>query len=294
MEGKGKIKNIVKEKYAEIAKKSEEGSSCSCCCSGSQAADIFTTFSPDYSKKDGYMKDADLGLGCGIPTDTVTIKPGETVIDLGSGAGNDVFIAQRLVGTTGTVIGIDMTEAMIERARQNAKKLGYTNVEFRLGEIEQLPVEDNAADVVVSNCVINLVPDKLKAFQEVYRVLKPGGNLIVSVPRFYPEKICWLLSKEYYNSDGGHIRIYTQKQITAIFERFGLRQRSSHFAHSLHTPYWWLKCLLGLNREDALPVTLYKRFLTWDIMEKPWITRFTDSLLNPVLGKSLVVYFKKE
>ncbi len=180
MKREDEIKEIVKDKYGEIARTAGMASSCSCCGSGSTAAPIYTTFSPDYSKKDGYVKDADLGLGCGIPTDTVNIKPGETVVDLGSGAGNDVFIAQRLVGATGTVIGIDMTEAMLERARQNAKKLGYTNVEFRLGEIEQLPVEDNAADVVVSNCVINLVPDKLKAFQEIYRVLKPGGRFGVS------------------------------------------------------------------------------------------------------------------
>jgi len=180
MKSDDEIKKVVKEKYGEIARTSGEGSSCSCCCSGGTAAPIYTTFSQDYSKKDGYVKDADLGLGCGIPTDTVNIKPGETVVDLGSGAGNDVFIAQRLVGATGTVIGIDMTEAMIERARQNAKKLGYKNVEFRLGEIERLPVNANAADVIVSNCVINLVPDKLKAFQEIYRVLKPGGRFGIS------------------------------------------------------------------------------------------------------------------
>ncbi len=142
---------------------------------------IYTTFSQDYSKKDGYVKDADLGLGCGMPTDTAAIKPGETVIDLGSGAGNDVFIAQRIVGTTGRVIGIDMTQAMIELAQQNAGKLGYKNVEFRLGDIEQMPIDDNTADVVVSNCVINLVPDKLKAFQEIHRVLKPAGDLLFQI-----------------------------------------------------------------------------------------------------------------
>jgi SAM-dependent methyltransferase len=180
MDSKDKIKDIVKEKYAEIAKKSDAGASCPCCSSGGPAEDIYTTFSPDYSKKDGYVKDADLGLGCGIPTDTVHIKPGETVVDLGSGAGNDVFIAQRLVGKNGRVIGIDMTQAMIDKARQNANKLGYENVEFRLGDIEQMPVDANTADVVVSNCVINLVPDKLKAFQEIYRVLKPGGRFGIS------------------------------------------------------------------------------------------------------------------
>ena len=180
MDRKDEIKNIVKEKYSEIAKKSPVAASCSCCCSGGQAPDAYTTFSQDYSKKEGYVKDADLGLGCGMPTDTAAIKPGETVIDLGSGAGNDVFIAQRIVGTTGRVIGIDMTQAMIELAQQNACKLCYDNVEFRLGDIEQMPIDDNTADVVVSNCVINLVPDKLKAFREIYRVLKPAGRFAVS------------------------------------------------------------------------------------------------------------------
>ena len=180
MSSKDEIKKIVKKKYAEIAKKSPAAASCSCCCPGGTAADIYTTFSPDYSKKDGYVKDADLGLGCGMPTDTAAIKPGETVIDLGSGAGNDVFIAQRIVGPSGRVIGIDMTQAMIELAQQNARKLGYKNVEFRLGDIEHMPIEGNTADVVVSNCVINLVPDKLKAFQEIYRILKPKGRFGIS------------------------------------------------------------------------------------------------------------------
>jgi SAM-dependent methyltransferase len=192
MKNKDAIKDIVKEKYAEIAKKSSAAASCSCCCPGGPAADIYTTFSQDYSGKDGYVKEADLGLGCGMPTDTAAIKPGETVVDLGSGAGYDVFIAQRLVGATGRVIGIDMTQAMIELAQQNACKLGYKNVEFRLGDIEHMPIDDNTADVVVSNCVINLVPDKRKAFQEIHRVLKPGGRFAVSdivLTGVLPEKI---------------------------------------------------------------------------------------------------------
>jgi SAM-dependent methyltransferase len=234
MDSKDKIKNIVKEKYAEIAKKSDAGSSCPCCCSGGPAGDIYTTFSPDYSKKDGYVKDADLGLGCGIPTDTVHIKPGETVIDLGSGAGNDVFIAQRLVGKTGKVIGIDMTQAMIEKAQQNANKLGYKNIEFRLGDIEQLPVDDNTADVVVSNCVINLVPDKLKAFQEINRVLKPGGRFgisdivisgklptkIQSAAEMYAGCVAGALSKEAYISivaEAGFVSVsITKEKVYAI------------------------------------------------------------------------------
>lgn len=194
MKSENKIKEIVKEKYAAIARASGAATSCSCscCCSGEPTADIYTTFRQNYSKKEGYVKEADLGLGCGIPTDTVNLKPGETVIDLGSGAGNDVFIAQRIVGESGKVIGVDMTPAMIDKAKQNAEKLGYKNVEFRLGDIEALPIDDNTADVVISNCVINLVPDKLKAFQEIYRVLKPGGRFGISdivVTGKLPEKI---------------------------------------------------------------------------------------------------------
>ena len=181
MDDKLKIKEIVKEKYGAIALKTDKKASCSCCCGGDVSdAEIYTTFSQDYSRLDGYMKDADLGLGCGIPTDAVNLQPGETVVDLGSGAGNDVFIARRIVGPEGKVIGIDMTESMIERARENARKLGAANVEFRLGDIENMPIEDNTADVVVSNCVINLVPDKLKAFQEIYRILKPKGRFGIS------------------------------------------------------------------------------------------------------------------
>jgi SAM-dependent methyltransferase len=175
------IKQIVKEKYGEIAKQGKSHKPSCSCCSPDFAADMdYTIFSEDYSKLEGYNPDADLGLGCGIPTDAVKIKPGYTVVDLGSGAGNDVFVARRLVGETGRVIGIDMTESMIERARENNKKLGYQNVEFRFGEIENLPVEDNTADVVISNCVLNLVPDKLKAYREIYRVLKPGGHFGIS------------------------------------------------------------------------------------------------------------------
>jgi SAM-dependent methyltransferase len=174
------IKKVVKEKYGEIAKHGKIHSSCSCCSSDTAADVDYTFFSEDYSKLEGYNPDADLGLGCGIPTDAAKIKPGDTVIDLGSGAGNDVFVARRLVGEAGRVIGIDMTQEMIAKAQENNRKLGYANVEFRFGEIENLPVENNTADVVISNCVLNLVPSKLKAYQEIYRVLKPGGHFSIS------------------------------------------------------------------------------------------------------------------
>ncbi len=134
----------------------------------------------EYNNLDGYVADADLGLGCGLPTEYAGIKKGDTVVDLGSGAGNDVFVARAIVGDEGKVIGLDMTEEMIEKANLNKAKLGFKNVEFHLGDIEQMPFENNIADVVVSNCVLNLVPDKRKAFSEIYRVLKPGAHFCVS------------------------------------------------------------------------------------------------------------------
>jgi arsenite methyltransferase len=170
------LKLVVKEKYSEIANQSR--SACGC---GTNCNDVnYSVLSEDYSKLSGYNPDADLGLGCGIPTEFANIQPGDTVIDLGSGAGNDCFVARSLTGDSGLVIGIDMTEAMIEKARINASKLGYTNVEFRLGDIENMPVENNTADIIISNCVLNLVPDKEKAFSEIFRILKPGGHLSVS------------------------------------------------------------------------------------------------------------------
>jgi len=174
------IKKIVKEKYGEIAKQGKMQSSCSCCCPDSSSNVDYTMFSEDYSKVAGYNPDADLGLGCGIPTESAKIKAGDIVLDLGSGAGMDAFVARRIVGESGMVIGVDMTESMIEKARENNQKLGYKNVEFRFGEIENLPVDDNSTDVVISNCVLNLVPDKLKAYQEIYRVLNPGGHFSIS------------------------------------------------------------------------------------------------------------------
>jgi SAM-dependent methyltransferase len=140
----------------------------------------YTIFSESYDKLEGYNPEADLGLGCGIPTEFANIKAGDTVIDLGSGAGNDCFVARALVGERGKVIGVDFTHAMIDKARENAEKLNFNNVEFRFGDIEKLPVTASKADVVISNCVLNLVPDKVKAFSEIYRVLKPGGHLSVS------------------------------------------------------------------------------------------------------------------
>lgn len=168
------IKSMVREKYDAIA---GTGSSC---CGGGCGTPGLTDISEDYSGKEGYLAEADLGLGCGLPTESVDIRKGDVVLDLGSGAGNDAFVARALAGEEGRVIGVDMTPAMVDRARANARKLGVSNVEFRLGEIEHLPVENAGVDVILSNCVLNLVPDKAAVFAEMRRVLRPGGRFSVS------------------------------------------------------------------------------------------------------------------
>ena len=179
MKNPEELKQAVQEKYAAIAERGTQpdGSSPSailCCGEGD------SSFAEDYTQVAGYQSEADLGLGCGLPTEHAHMKEGDTVVDLGSGAGNDCFVARSVVGESGQVIGVDMTPAMIDKARQNTKKLSFDNVTFHYGEIEDLPLEENVADVVVSNCVLNLVPDKTQAFRETYRILKPGGHFSIS------------------------------------------------------------------------------------------------------------------
>ncbi len=174
------VKELVKQKYSAIALQDKETNQSSCCGSSCCSTEVYNIMSDDYTALEGYNADADLGLGCGLPTQFAKIKKGDIVIDLGSGAGNDVFIARHETGETGKIIGIDFTPAMIERARQNAQARGFNNVEFRQGDIEDMPVADNIADVIVSNCVLNLVPNKDVVFKEIYRALKPGGHFSIS------------------------------------------------------------------------------------------------------------------
>jgi arsenite methyltransferase len=174
------MKEMVKEKYSEIALQDKETNESSCCGSGCCSTEVCNIMSEDYSRLEGYSPDADLGLGCGLPTQFAQIKKGDTVIDLGSGAGNDCFIARAETGETGKVIGIDFTPSMISKARGNAEKLGFNNVEFRQGDIEDMPVTSNKADVIVSNCVLNLTPDKNAVIKDIFRVLKPGGHFSIS------------------------------------------------------------------------------------------------------------------
>ena len=180
MNSNEEIKEMVKQKYAEIALQNQDTNASSCCGSGGCSTEVYNIMTDDYDHLEGYNPDADLKLGCGLPTEFAKIKKGDYVVDLGSGAGNDCFVALAETGETGKVVGIDFTPEMIEKARNNADKLGFNNVEFRLGDIENIPLMSNVADVVVSNCVMNLVPNKPKAFAEVQRILKPTGHFSIS------------------------------------------------------------------------------------------------------------------
>lgn len=182
MNNETELKELVKAKYSEIATQDRDVNAASCCgatacCTGDE---VYNIMADDYTKLEGYNKDADLGLGCGLPTQYALIEEGDTVVDLGSGAGNDAFVARRLTGEKGKVIGVDFSEPMLMKARANAEKMGYNNVEFRQGDIEQLPIGGNTADVVLSNCVLNLVPNKKAVFAEILRVLKTGGHFSIS------------------------------------------------------------------------------------------------------------------
>lgn len=180
MKTEKEIKESVKQKYSEIALQDKATNESSCCGAGGCSTEVYNIMNDDYSELEGYNPDADLGLGCGLPTQFAKIRKGDVVIDLGSGAGNDCFVARKETGESGKVIGIDFTEAMISKARLNAEKLGLNNVEFRQGDIENMPVTANVADVIVSNCVLNLVPNKNNVFKDIYRVLKPGGHFSIS------------------------------------------------------------------------------------------------------------------
>jgi SAM-dependent methyltransferase len=229
MKTEQELKDIVKERYAKIAEQGKAENASSCCGATTPSNKVYNIMMDDYSETDGYVSDADLGLGCGLPTQFALIQKGDTVIDLGSGAGNDCFVARHETGSRGKVIGIDFTPIMIQKARINAEKLGYNNVEFREGDIDNMPVSDNIADVIVSNCVLNLVPNKQKVINEIFRVLKPGGHFSISdivlvgdLPKalkedaeMYAGCVAGAIQKEDYLkhiSDEGFININIQKE----------------------------------------------------------------------------------
>jgi len=263
-----KIKEMVRQKYSEIALQNKETNSCSCCGAGNCSTEVYNIMSEDYTTLDGYNADADLGLGCGLPTQFAKIKKGDVVIDLGSGAGNDCFIARAETGETGKVIGIDFTSTMIEKARINAEKRGFNNVEFRQGDIEDMPVTTNSANVIVSNCVLNLVPNKKSVFNEIYRVLTVGGHFSISdivLVGELPKKI-QLAAEMYAGCVSGAIQ---KEKYIEFIEQSGFKN-------------------ITVQKEKAIliPDDILKNYLTKEEIE--------IYKTNPTIVRSITVYAEKK
>ena len=233
---KKNLKDIVRDKYGEIAQQSRQKNESSCCGATSCCGEgTYTIFSDDYSGQKGYNPEADLGLGCGVPTEFANIKKGDTVLDLGSGAGNDCFVAHSLTGTTGKVIGLDFTDEMIHKANENKKKMGLENLEFIKGDIEDMPLADDSIDVVISNCVLNLVPDKDKAFSEIFRILKDGGHFCVSdvvIQGTLPD----VLKKDAEMYAGCVAGAIDMSDYTNIIEKQGFQQLTIHKKKEIDIP----------------------------------------------------------
>ena len=233
-----------------------------------------------------------------IDLNHIEIASGHRILDIGCGEGRHTAAAFEQRGCF--CVGADMNFKNLLTSREKLKLheewTGATDSSWSLStaDICRLPFKTNSFDTVICSEVMEHIPDESAALEELKRVLKPGGTLAISVPRYWPEKICWLLSDEYHLVNQGHIRIYRQREVREKVTQLGFKLFKSHFAHSLHSPFWWLKCLIGPRRTNALPVTIYHRFLVWDLMEKPPFTRFLDRLLNPIMGKSMVFYFRKE
>ncbi|MEA2101530.1 MAG: class I SAM-dependent methyltransferase [Thermodesulfobacteriota bacterium] len=225
------------------------------------------------------------------------LPPHTRILDAGCGPGRHLGEAFRHMGVD--VIGIDMgmddlitARNTLNIMRKEGQDGGGAYLTSRT-DITNLPFGDSTFDIVICSEVMEHIPEHEKAAAELIRVLKPGRPLVVSVPRYLPEKICWTLSEDYHLEKGGHVRIYREKQLRQLLESSGARFVKRTFAHALHSPYWWIKCLVGHKNEESLMVRTYHRFLVWDIMKKPVFTRTLDKLLNPLISKSIVLYLEK-
>ena len=222
------------------------------------------------------------------------LKPGSIVLDAGCGNGRHLRALAKIPGLK--IIGIDRNQNDINDALVSLKNIPDAlsdDLVVTLADINNLPFEAEYFDCVICSEVLEHIPEHEKALKELVRVLKPQGQLVVSVPRYFSERICWLISPAYYNEEGGHIRIYKEKNLRKMLTKHGITCWKINYKHALHAPYWWLKCLVGLKNEKNWLIRGYKRFLEWDIMSKPRAVRILEDILNPFIGKSIVFYLKK-
>jgi len=221
--------------------------------------------------------------------------PTGRILDVGCGTGRHMTAAFKFPDAKVVGADIDFDDAVDakNRLKSHQQNGGHASGDVIVADVCALPFPDNFFDLILCAEVLEHIQHHRIAVSEIVRVLKPGKNMVVSVPRYLPERICWALSDDYRNAPGGHVRIYSLKALAGLLQGAGLTRWGLHFAHSLHTPFWWLKCLVGPDRVDCNLVNQYHRFLVWDMMKKPRITQILDKILNPVLGKSIVLYLRK-
>ena len=232
-----------------------------------------------------------------VDFDRLGVGAGSSVIDVGCGAGRHSFEAFRrgadVVAFDQDVAELNNVDAILQAMQQQGEAPASAKAEAVKGDALDLPYDDGTFDFVIASEILEHVPQDDRAIDELIRVLKPGGRLAVTVPRWLPEKVCWILSDEYHANEGGHIRIYHADQLRGKVEARGLRFDHVHHAHALHSPFWWLKCAVGVDKPDHPAVAAYHEMLVWDMMSRPWLTRTAESLLNPLIGKSVALYFQK-